>query len=411
MDKKTLKTYLLLISFTIGLVLVVVHFETILGGIGVFLRLLTPLFIGVVIAFVLNRPYEWLNRLYREKCRLKPRAAQILAVVTVYLLAFGILTLLVCMVVPELIRNLQLFAASVNQYLLEAQAMLNGFTETFGLPPVDLSDFINTVSQYLGTLSSFINEMIPQIVEVTGGFISGVVTAFISIILSVYLLSGKDRLLMQLRRTFKVYLPNRAHAFFGRLYRIVAQVFGDYVAGQCKEAVILGVLCFIGMSLLRLDYAALISTVIAVTALIPMLGAYIGGAVGVVLLLFISPVKALIFLVFLIVLQQVEGNVIYPKVVGRKIGLPGLWVLLGITVGGGLFGIWGMLLAVPIASVVYQLKKKEKKKGEEESPPKDIEKKKKEQKEERGLRDVRQPLLNENKAVLKGKQQAISPRF
>ena len=369
MDKKTLKTYLLLISFTIGLVLVVVHFETILGGIGVFLRLLTPLFIGVVIAFVLNRPYEWLNRLYREKCRLKPRDAQILAVVTVYLLAFGILTLLVCMVVPELIRNLQLFAASVNQYLLEAQAMLNGFTETFGLPPVDLSDFINTVSQYLGTLSSFINEMIPQIVEVTGGFISGVVTAFISIILSVYLLSGKDRLLMQLRRTLKVYLPNRAHAFFGRLYRIVAQVFGDYVAGQCKEAVILGVLCFIGMSLLRLDYAALISTVIAVTALIPMLGAYIGGAVGVVLLLFISPVKALIFLVFLIVLQQVEGNVIYPKVVGRKIGLPGLWVLLGITVGGGLFGIWGMLLAVPIASVVYQVIKKDVKKREEESAP------------------------------------------
>ena len=375
MDKKTLKTYLLLISFTIGLVLVVVHFETIPGGIGVFLRLLTPLFIGVVIAFVLNRPYEWLNRLYREKCRLKPRAAQILAVVTVYLLAFGILTLLVCMVVPELIRNLQLFAASVNQYLLEAQAMLNGFTETFGLPPVDLSDFINTVSQYLGTLSSFINEMIPQIVEVTGGFISGVVTAFISIILSVYLLSGKDRLLMQLRRTFKVYLPNRAHAFFGRLYRIVAQVFGDYVAGQCKEAVILGVLCFIGMSLLRLDYAALISTVIAVTALIPMLGAYIGGAVGVVLLLFISPVKALIFLVFLIVLQQVEGNVIYPKVVGRKIGLPGLWVLLGITVGGGLFGIWGMLLAVPIASVVYQVIKKDVKKREEESAPQDIEEK------------------------------------
>ena len=373
MDKKTLKTYLLLISFTIGLVLVVVHFETILGGIGVFLRLLTPLFIGVVIAFVLNRPYEWLNRLYREKCRLKPRAAQILAVVTVYLLAFGILTLLVCMVVPELIRNLQLFAASVNQYLLEAQAMLNGFTETFGLPPVDLSDFINTVSQYLGTLSSFINEMIPQIVEVTGGFISGVVTAFISIILSVYLLSGKDRLLMQLRRTFKVYLPNRAHAFFGRLYRIVAQVFGDYVAGQCKEAVILGVLCFIGMSLLRLDYAALISTVIAVTALIPMLGAYIGGAGGVVLLLFISPVKALIFLVFLIVLQQVEGNVIYPKVVGRKIGLPGLWVLLGITVGGGLFGIWGMLLAVPVTSVIYQVLKKDVKKREEENIQQDAE--------------------------------------
>lgn len=371
MEKKTLKTYLLLISFTIGLVLVVVHFETILGGIGVFLRLLTPLFIGIIIAFVLNRPYEWLNRLYRERCRLKPRTAQILAVVTVYLLAFGAITLLICMVVPELIRNLQLFAESVDQYLLEAQAALNGFMETFGFRPVDFSSLIDTVSQYLGTLSSVIDEMIPQIIEVTGGFISGVVNAFIAIILSVYLLSGKDRLLMQLRRTLKVYLAGRAHAFFGRLYRIVAQVFGDYVAGQCKEAVILGVLCFIGMTVLRLDYAALISTVIAVTALIPMLGAYIGGAVGVTLLLFISPVKALIFLVFLIVLQQVEGNVIYPKVVGRKIGLPGLWVLLGITVGGGLFGIWGMLLAVPVTSVFYQLLKKDVKRREEERVPND----------------------------------------
>ena len=373
MEKKTLKTYLLLISFTIGLVLVVVHFETILGGIGVFLRLLTPLFVGIIISFVLNRPYEWLNRLYREKCRLKPRTAQILAVVTVYLLAFGAIILLICMVVPELIRNLQLFAESVDQYLLEAQAALNGFMETFGFRPVDFSSLIDTVSQYLGTLSSVIDEMIPQIIEVTGGFISGIVNAFISIILSVYLLSGKDRLLMQLRRTLKVYLPGRTHAFLGRLYRIVAQVFGDYVTGQCKEAVILGVLCFIGMSILRLDYAALISTVIAVTALIPMLGAYIGGAVGVVLLLFISPVKALIFLVFLIVLQQVEGNVIYPKVVGRKIGLPGLWVLLGITVGGGLFGIWGMLLAVPVTSVIYQVLKKDVKKREEENIQQDAE--------------------------------------
>ena len=371
MEKKTLKTYLLLISFTIGLVLVVVHFETILGGIGVFLRLLTPLFIGIIIAFVLNRPYEWLNRLYRERCRLKPRTAQILAVVTVYLLAFGAIVLLICMVVPELIRNLQLFAESVDQYLLETQAALNGFMETFGFRPVDFSSLIDTVSQYLGTLSSVIDEMIPQIIEVTGGFISGIVNAFISIILSVYLLSGKDRLLMQLRRTLKAYLPGRTHAFLGRLYRIVAQVFGDYVAGQCKEAVILGVLCFIGMTVLRLDYAALISTVIAVTALIPMLGAYIGGAVGVILLLFISPVKALIFLVFLIVLQQVEGNVIYPKVVGRKIGLPGLWVLLGITVGSGLFGIWGMLLAVPVTSVFYQLLKKDVKRREEERVPND----------------------------------------
>lgn len=364
MDKKTLKTYLLLISFTIGLVLLVVHFETVVHGIGVFLRLLTPLFIGIIIAFVLNRPYEWLNRLYGKRCRLKPKASRVLSVVTVYILAFGALTLLICLVVPELTRNLQLFAESADQYLLDTQATLSGFTDRFGLPPVDLSALIDTVSRYLGTLSSAIQEMLPQIVEVTGSFLSGIVTGFIAIVLSVYLLSGKDRLLMQLRRTLKVYLPKHTHAFFGRLYRIIAQVFGDYVAGQCKEALILGSLCFVGMTILRLEYAALISSVIAVTALIPMLGAYIGGAVGVILLLFISPVKALIFLAFLIVLQQIEGNLIYPKVVGRKIGLPGLWVLMGITVGGGLFGMWGMLLAVPVTTVLYQLLKKDVQKRE-----------------------------------------------
>lgn len=371
MEKKTLKTYLLLISFTIGLVLVVVHFETIIGGIGFFLRLLTPLFIGIVIAFVLNRPYKWFDQLYRKRCRLKPKASRILSVVTVYLFAFGLLTLLICLVVPELVQNLYLFADSADQYLLDAQTALNGFTQQFGLPPVDLSALIDTVSRYLGTLSSTIEEMLPQIVEVTGSLITGIVTGFISIVLSVYLLSGKDHLLMQVRRTLKVYLPKRTHAFFGRLYRIVAQVFGDYVAGQCKEALILGSLCFAGMMILRLDYAALISSVIAVTALIPMLGAYIGGAVGVILLLFISPVKALIFLVFLIVLQQVEGNLIYPKVVGRKIGLPGLWVLMGITVGGGLFGMWGMLLAVPVTTVIYQILKKDVKKREAEDVPSD----------------------------------------
>ena len=141
------------------------------------------------------------------------------------------------------------------------------------------------------------------------------------------------------------------------------------MAGQCKEAVILGSLCFAGMTVLRLDYAGMVSVVVGVTALVPILGAYIGGAVGVLLLLFISPAKALLFLVFLVVLQQVEGNVIYPRVVGRKIGLPGMWVLLAITVGGGLWGIWGMLLGVPLATIFYQLLRQDVRSREARLPP------------------------------------------
>ena len=166
---------------------------------------------------------------------------------------------------------------------------------------------------------------------------------------------GKERLISQVKRCFRVYMPKRVRPAISNLTQIVYDVFDSYVAGQCTEAVILGVLCFVGMSVLRLDYAGMISAVVGVTALVPILGAYIGGAVGVLLLLFVSPGKALLFLIFLIVLQQVEGNLIYPKVVGRKIGLPGMWVLLAISVGGGLWGIWGMLIGVPLKTVLYRL--------------------------------------------------------
>ena len=164
-------------------------------------------------------------------------------------------------------------------------------------------------------------------------------------------------------------LPADWQGPLGRVAAIVYEVFDNYVAGQCKEAVILGSLCFAGMTVLRLDYAGMVSVVVGVTALVPILGAYIGGAVGVLLLLFISPAKALLFLVFLVVLQQVEGNVIYPRVVGRKIGLPGMWVLLAITVGGGLWGIWGMLLGVPLATIFYQLLRQDVRSREARLPP------------------------------------------
>ncbi|MBY0759441.1 AI-2E family transporter [Sellimonas caecigallum] len=157
---------------------------------------------------------------------------------------------------------------------------------------------------------------------------------------------------------------HKFHAPVKSLLQTIIQVFEDYIAGQCKEAFILGVLCFCGMTVLNLDYAGLISVVITFTALVLILGAYIGGAIGVLLLLFISPGKALLFLVFLIVLQQFEGNVIYLRVVGRKIGLPGIWVLVAISVGSGIMGIWGMLIGVPLTTILYQLIQKNVRKQE-----------------------------------------------
>lgn len=355
MDQKTWKRILWTITYAVGLVLVVIHIEDILHAIGLFLGLLKPLLLGIVIAFVLNHPYEHLRGWYQRRWHIRERQAKICAIVSVYVLAFGAVTALIVVVAPEVVRNLMMFASNADTYLMDLQSMLNQLTRAFGLSQIDLNGVIVMADEYLGDLTQAISELLPQIIEVTASVVSGIATFFLALALSIYIMSGKERLLSQVRRCLKVYLPQKFHCGLSHFMTVVYEVFDNYVAGQCKEAVILGTLCFIGMMILRLDYAGMVSVVVGVTALVPILGAYIGGAVGVILLLFISPAKALLFLVFLIVLQQVEGNVIYPKVVGRKIGLPGMWVLLAIGVGGGLWGVWGMLIGVPLTTVLYQL--------------------------------------------------------
>lgn len=358
MEKYKLKSYMLLISFSIGLVLVVVHFRDILHGIGFFLNLLTPLFIGTILAFALNRPYEALRKWYRTKWKIREKKAKVLSVISVYVIAFSSLILLASMIIPELGRNIITFAESADEYMLEIQTILNQTATTLGLSSFDFSYLIQTIDRYLGDFSNAIRELLPRLMQVTSSVLSGIATAFISLTLSVYILTGKRHLLTQINRTLRVYCPKKIYNSIKEFYSIISQVFGDYVSGQCKEAIILGCLCFAGMTILRLEYAALVSVIIALTALVPILGAYLGGAIGVILLLFVSPGKALLFLIFLLILQQVEGNLIYPRVVGRKIGLPGMWVMLSITVWGGIFGIWGVLLGVPATTILYQLLKR-----------------------------------------------------
>lgn len=336
-----------------------IHFQTVLKGIGLVLHLLTPLFIGIIIAFVFDRPFEMFQRIYHDKWHWKKTPSKIVAIITIYVLALGVCALLLWLVIPEVVKNLNMFISNVDAYLQEAQEFINRSTEFWGIRTFDISSITIVVDQYLSTVANSLNNSLPQIFEVTAGFVSTVATGIISIALSIYIMSGKEYLLSQLKRTVFAYLPSGAQSHVKSLSHIILQVFEDYVAGQCKEAIILGSLCFAGMTILRLDYSGLISVIIAFTALVPIAGAYIGGAIGVILLMFVSPQKALIFLIFLIILQQFEGNVIYPRVVGRKIGLPGMWVLLSISVGGGLFGIWGMLISVPITTILYQLLKRD----------------------------------------------------
>ena len=186
---------------------------------------------------------------------------------------------------------------------------------------------------------------------------STVVTLLVGVVFSIYLLIGKEKLGGQFQKLFAKYLPEKVIKKFYYVADILNQSFHSFIVGQCTEAVILGLLCMGGMFLLRLPYAAMIGCLVGFTALIPIAGAYIGAIVGAFMIFTVSPVKAIIFIAYLVILQQLEGNLIYPRVVGSSIGLPGVWVLAAVTIGGGVMGVSGMLLGVPIAATVYQLLK------------------------------------------------------
>jgi len=234
---------------------------------------------------------------------------------------------------------------------LEEREILTGET----IQQLKQIDWASALNGLMGWLTSGLGSVIDIVVTTVSTVVSTVITIFVAVVFSIYLLSSKETLARQSDRVMRRYLKPRLIDKLEYVLDILKTCFHRYIVGQCTEAVILGVLCLIGMLILQLPYATMISALVAFTALIPFAGAYIGAITGAFMILTVSPTKALIFLVFIIVLQQLEGNLIYPRVVGSSLELPPLWVLAAITVGGGVLGIVGMLLGVPITAALYRM--------------------------------------------------------
>ncbi len=357
MDKKLFRSIIWMITYAVLLVLFIIRFDEVRGWFGTFIGVLQPLLIGFAIAFVLNRPTHFFCGLY-EKGLSKTKAkglARPLAVATAYLLLIVLVLAFFSVVLPKLVESIQLFINSMSGYMQNAQRWVNGLLATLNLEMLDFSKFSDLLRTALTTAVNTISNAVPQVLAFTGGVISVVVTSFLSIIFSIYMLSGRETLLSQSRRVLKAYAPKQIADWLTDVLHLTAETFSAFVTGQLIEACILGSLCTVGMLFIQPDYAPLIGIIIGASALIPMVGAFLGGGVSALLLVMVSPIKTLIFLVFLLILQQLEGNIIYPRVVGSNIGLPALWVLTAVTVGGGLLGFVGILVSVPVASVVYTL--------------------------------------------------------
>ena len=364
MEKGLFKKLTLLLTYLIVLVAVIVKIDAVGAWVKQVIGAFSPIFAGFAIAFVLNRPCNFFARLYGKGMKGKwAKAARPLAVVTSYVLLFAVIAAVVSIIVPELIESIQSFIGNLSTYGSNLQALYDFVVEKFDLELLEnmnLSATINNaISSLLSGVLNALTTTIPQLITTASAVIGAVVTALLSFVFSAYMLAGAPRLLGQCRRLVVNYLPKKVSDGVLSVVRLTADTFTGYVSGQIIEAGILGVLCFIGMCIFRFDYAVLISVIIAVCALVPIVGAYVGAAVSALLLLMIEPMQAVWFLIFLVILQQLEGNLIYPRVVGTSIGLPGLWVLAAVTVGSALMGFVGLIICVPVAAVLYTLLKRD----------------------------------------------------
>lgn len=320
----------------------------------------TPLFIGLAIAYVLNILMSFYERHYftsHAEKKVIQQSRRPVCMVASFLTLCLIFLLVIRLVIPELVSCVQLLVAEIPpaiEKLLASGWIQELFPENF-LDKYENVDWAGLMEKALQLLRSGIGSATGAVVNAVSSAVSAVVTAFISIIFAIYMMSGRDDLQRQAKKLMKRYLPEKWEKRIGHWLSVLNDCFHRYIVGQCTEAVILGGLCIVGMLICQFPYAAMIGTLIGFTALIPVAGAYIGAGVGAIMILTQSPLKAVLFLVFIVVLQQLEGNLIYPKVVGKSIGLPAIWVLAAVTIGGSLMGILGMLLGVPLAAALYRL--------------------------------------------------------
>ena len=362
-DKKTVK-YFILAALTVILFAWGINntdkVSTVYDGVS---AILSPFLLGSCFAFITNvllRPLENLYEKIFKKSKKKffGKVKRPVCLILSTLIIVGMLFALLFMIIPEFIDALKSLVASAPEYLKQAETWISALMNFASEHGVTLPEFSFNSEKIISTVTNFINDngLVDKTLTFTGSVVSGIVNLVVAVAFSLYLLAQKEKLGSQAKSLMQAFLPRKSNVDrVVSFVQIVDRTFTNFITGQITEAVIIGSLCFIGMLIFRMPYAAVVSVLVGVTALIPVFGAFIGTAVGAFLILFDDPIKALWFIVFIVVLQQLEGNLIYPKVVGKSVGLPGIWVLVAVTIGGTVGGVAGIIISVPACAVIYCL--------------------------------------------------------
>lgn len=367
MEKKNIETkkWLILITFTLIGYWIVNNFNLLGKLLGIILNILSPFILGACLAFVLNIPMSFFERKLSKMKSKKgkkiknKKLLRMMSIIFAILVILLVLTLIITLIVPELVNIGKMLIDNVPYYTEK-------ITELFEQSGKDISDISNMLQKASINKEEIKTQIINQIsglltssISIIGNIVGAVANFFIGIIFSIYILIDKEKLQKQAKKMLYAYLSEKKANKIMKIAGVSSSTFKNFFTVQCLEATILGTLCMIGMLILSIPYAVSIGILIGVTALIPIVGAFIGVIIGMILILSVEPIKVVTFVIFFLILQQIEGNLIYPRVVGSSVGLPGMWVLVAVSVGGSLGGILGMLLGVPIASIIYTLLKED----------------------------------------------------
>lgn len=361
--EKTFKSYILLIAFGVCLFIALLNIKDLFGFLGVFITIITPILIGLGIAFVLNIPmsfsekyvFKFLDKMKNKKGKDRTKLKRSLSIAFTLLVILGAIAGIMTFIIPQLSTSVNTFIEKLPEYIVSFNAFVDDVLAFFNLPETIWNQVVEQWDSLMDQLVNSAINSVPEIFDATKTVTIGVVNSFLGIVISIYLLADKEKLLAIKDKLMLAYIPKDRADFIEDVSVTANRVFHGFIAGQMTEALILGTMVTIVLAVLQIPYALLIGVLVGVTSIIPVLGAFLGAVPSAFILLVVNPWYCLIFIIVIIVLQQIDNNFIYPRVVGSSVGLSGLWVLIGMLIGGSLFGFLGIILGIPTFAVFYSV--------------------------------------------------------
>ena len=369
LDRKNVRTILLIIAFAVLLYTAAQNLASVYGAVRTVWRVFGVVITGLAMAFVLNVPLKLFeNRVFygmsEDRRPLVRKLRRPVSLVFALVVSLGLIGILIAVVLPQLTATVAEVAARLPEYISSAVNWLNDVLAGFGIEIESLKNFTVDWEKVFSELTTYLKEgsanvdgssVVDTVTGVGTSVVSTVMNTFLGLVVAVYILAQKERIGRFTRRCIDAFLPQKAASGLARIASMASETFSNFVAGQLADSCILGILCYICMRIFRFPYPEVISVVIGVTSLVPMVGSFIGEVIGALLILIVSPLKALLFVVMVLAIQQVDGAFIYPRIVGRSVGLPGVAVFCAVIVGGNVAGVIGAMIGVPVCALIYAL--------------------------------------------------------